>query len=47
MYPNNIQNMSPHKVLGYKSPEEDFPGKKLKVGHCRIFRCLTYSHVLL
>eukprot|EP01018_Ginkgo_biloba_P023326 Gb_30542 [translate_table: standard] len=40
-----IQNRSPHMVLGSKTPEEAFTGKKLEVGHFQIFGCLTYSHV--
>jgi hypothetical protein len=40
-----LQNQSPHRVLGDKTPEEAFSGKKLEVGHFRIFGCLTYSHV--
>jgi hypothetical protein len=27
------------------TPEEDFSGKKPKVGHFYIFGCITYSHV--
>lgn len=40
-----LQNKSPHRVLGSKTPEEAFSGKKPKSEHIRIFRCLTYSHV--
>jgi hypothetical protein len=40
-----IQNRSPHMVLGRKTPEEVFSGKKLEVGHFRIFGCLVYCHV--
>jgi hypothetical protein len=40
-----LQNKSPHIALGDKTPEEAFSGKKLEVGHFRIFGCLTYSHV--
>jgi hypothetical protein len=40
-----IQNRSPHKVLGKLTPEEAFIGKKLEVGHFRIFDCLVYCHV--
>jgi hypothetical protein len=40
-----IQNKSPHKVLGRKTPEEVFIGKKLEIGHFRIFGCLVYCHV--
>ena len=40
-----IQNRSPHKVLGSKTPEEAYSGKRPEVGHFKIFGCLTYSHV--
>jgi hypothetical protein len=40
-----LQNRSPHRVLGDKTPKEAFSGKKSEVGHFRIFGCLTYSHV--
>jgi IS30 family transposase len=40
-----LQNQSPHRVLGDKTPEEALSGKKPEVGHFRIFGCLTYSHV--
>ena len=40
-----IQNGSPHKVFGSKTPEEAYSGKKLEVGNFKIFGCLTYSHV--
>jgi hypothetical protein len=42
-----LQNMSPHKVLGRKTHEEAFTGRRLDVEHIRIFGCLTYSHVPL
>ena len=40
-----LQNRSPHRSLGNVTPEEAFTGKKLDVGHFRIFGCLTYSYV--
>jgi hypothetical protein len=40
-----LQNRSPHRALGDKTPEEAFSRKKPEVGHFRIFGCLTYSHV--
>ena len=40
-----IQNKSPHKVLGSKTPEESYSRKKPEVGQSKIFGCLTYSHV--
>ena len=40
-----IQNRSPHKVLGRLTVKKAFTGKKLKVGHFRIFGCLVYCHV--
>jgi hypothetical protein len=42
-----IQNMSPHKALGRKTPEEVFKGRRPEIGHFRIFRCLVYCHVPL
>jgi hypothetical protein len=39
----SLQNKSPHKVVGSMTPEEAFYGKKLEVGHLRIFGCITYS----
>ena len=40
-----LQNRSPHRVLGSKTPEEVFTGKKPDVSRFRIFGCVTYSHV--
>jgi transposase InsO family protein len=40
-----LQNSSPHKILGKKTPKEAFTNSKPNVEHIRIFRCLTYSHV--
>jgi hypothetical protein len=40
-----LQNRSPHKILGRKTPEEAFTGRRPNVEHIRIFGCLTYSHV--
>ena len=40
-----IQSRGPHKVLGSKNPEVAYSGKKPKVGHFKIFGCLTYSHI--
>jgi hypothetical protein len=37
--------MSSHKVLGRKTPEELFTGKKPNIGHFRVFGCLVYCHV--
>ena len=39
-----MQNKSPHRALGCKTPEEMFKGKVPEIGHFRIFGCLTYSH---
>ena len=41
-----LQTRSPHRVLGNKTPEEAFSGKKFEVGHFQLFGCLTYTHVL-
>jgi hypothetical protein len=40
-----VQNRSPHKILGNKTPEEVFTRKKLEVNHLRIFGFLVYIHV--
>ena len=40
-----IQNISPHAILGEKSPEEVFTRKKPAVYHTRIFGTLVYIHV--
>jgi hypothetical protein len=40
-----VQNRSPHKILGNKTPEEVFTGKKPKVSHLRIFGYPMYIHV--
>ena len=40
-----VQNRSSYRALGCKNPEEMFIRKKPKIGHFRIFGCLTYSHV--
>jgi hypothetical protein len=37
--------MSPHRVLGRKTLEETFTGRRPDVEHIRMFGCLTYSHV--
>jgi hypothetical protein len=40
-----LQNRSPHRVLGSKTLEEAFTGKKPDVSRFRVFGCVTYSHV--
>jgi hypothetical protein len=40
-----VQNKSPHKILGDKTPEETFTGVKPEIGHLRIFGCPVYIHV--
>jgi hypothetical protein len=40
-----IQNRSPHKALGRKTPKEIFTGRRPKIGHFGIFGCLVYCHV--
>jgi transposase InsO family protein len=40
-----VQNRSPHKILGNKTHEEVFTGKKPKVSYLRIFGCPVYIHV--
>jgi hypothetical protein len=39
-----VHNRSPHKILGNKTLEEVFTGKKLEVSHSRIFGCPMYMH---
>ena len=39
-----VQNISPHRVLGDKTPEEMFSGEKLEVSYLRIFGCPVYIH---
>lgn len=40
-----LQNRSPHRILGMKTPEEAFFGKRPDVGHFRIFGSSVYFHV--
>jgi hypothetical protein len=40
-----VQNISPHKVLENKIPEEVFSGEVPEVSHLRIFGCLVYIHI--
>jgi hypothetical protein len=40
-----LQNRSPHKILGKRTPEEAFTGRRPNVENIRIFGCLTFSHV--
>ena len=40
-----VQNRSPHRVLGNKTPEEMFSREKPKVNHLRIFGFPVYVHV--
>ena len=40
-----VQNKSPHRILGDKTPEEAFIGVKLEIRHLRIFGCPVYIHV--
>jgi hypothetical protein len=37
--------VSPHKILGNKTPEEIITEKKPEVIHLRMFGCLVYIHV--
>ena len=41
-----IQNISPHRDLGFKTLEKDFTGKNPKVGHFGIFKCPNDSLTL-
>jgi hypothetical protein len=40
-----VQNRSPHRALGNKTPEEIFTKEKPEVDHLRIFGCPMYMHV--
>jgi hypothetical protein len=40
-----VQNISPHKILGNKTYEEMFTGKKPEVSHLRIFGYPKFIHV--
>jgi hypothetical protein len=40
-----VQNRSPHKILGNKTPEEVFTGKKPEVSLLRIFGCPVFIQV--
>lgn len=39
-----IQNRTPHRALGKKTPKGVFTGKKLEVSDLRIFGSMTYCH---
>ena len=40
-----VQTRISHSVLGFKTPEEMFMGKKPEVSHLKIFGCLVYIHI--
>jgi hypothetical protein len=40
-----VQNMSPHRILEDKTPEESFTGVRPEIGHLSIFGCPIYIHV--
>ena len=40
-----VQNRCPHRVLGMKTPEEEFSGKKPDISHLNIFGSPVYIHV--
>eukprot|EP00253_Pinus_taeda_P001561 PITA_01561 len=40
-----LQNRSPHRILGMKTPMEAFSGKRPDVSHFRIFGPSVYCHV--
>jgi hypothetical protein len=40
-----VQNRLSHSALGFKTPEEIFSGKKLEVGHLKIFGCPLFVHI--
>ena len=40
-----LQNRSPHKAIGSRTPKEAFTGVRPDVEHFRMFGCLAFSHV--
>ena len=40
-----LQNRSPHRVVGSRTPEEAFTRVRLDIRHFRMFGCLTFSHI--
>ena len=40
-----VQNRSPHRVFGNKTPEEAFTSVNPDITHLRIFGCSVYIHV--
>jgi transposase InsO family protein len=40
-----VQNRLSYSVLGFKTPEEMFSGKKPEVNHLKIFGCLVFVHI--
>ena len=40
-----IQNRTPHRALGKRTPKSIFIGKKPKVSHFRIFGSVAYCHI--
>jgi hypothetical protein len=40
-----VKNRLPHSVLGFKTAEEMFTGKKLEVSHLKIFGCPVFIHI--
>ena len=40
-----VQNLTPHRVLKNKTPEEVFSDKKLEVSNLRILSCHVYIHI--
>ena len=40
-----VHNRLSHSALGFKTPEEMYAGKNLKVSHLKIFGFLVYVHI--
>jgi hypothetical protein len=40
-----VQNKFSHSALGFNTPEEMFPRKKLEVSHLKIFGCPVFVHI--
>ncbi|MCO5610902.1 hypothetical protein L7F22_065145 [Adiantum nelumboides] len=41
-----IMNRTPTAAVHNVTPEEKFSGKKLDLGHLKVFGCIAYVHVL-
>ena len=42
----HMYNITPIKCVDYKTPKELWSSQKLNISHLRVFRCLTWVHIL-